>query len=88
MNTEPELTPREACRTHALTQQDFAQICNADGSLKSQSQTTTFSLKDDPSKTITVNNSVLYISGALLIMLLIGTVILHVWHYNKKKRKP
>lgn len=66
MNTEPELTPGEACRTHSLTQQDFAQMCNANGSLKSRPQTTTFSLKDDPSRTITVDNAVLYISGTLL----------------------
>jgi len=87
MNTEPELSPAEACRTHSLTQQDFAQMCSADGSLKSQRRTTTFSLKNDPSKTITVDNVVLYIAGGLLLVILIGAVVLFVRHRNKKKKK-
>jgi len=87
MNTEPELSPGEACRTHSLTQQDFARMCNADGSLKSQPQTTTFSLKDDPSKTVTVDNSVLYICGGLLLLIIIGMIVLLVRRYTKKNKR-
>jgi len=86
MNTEPELSAGEACRTHSLTNEDFARLCNPDGSLKSQPQTTTFSLKNNPSKTITVNNTVLYVSGALLITLLIGAASLVIRRRNKKKK--
>jgi hypothetical protein len=75
----------EACRIHALTEEDFARMCNKDGSLKHQSSTTTFSLKDDPSKSITINNTVLYISAAALVLVVLCVVILFVKCMSKKK---
>lgn len=90
MNSEPEMTPNDACRMHALTQEDFARMCNEDGSLKSQTKTTTFSLKDDPSKTITsitLDNNVLYGVGVLFVLVVAGAIVLFIRRHNKTKKK-
>ncbi len=75
----------EACRNHALANEDFARQCNADGSIKNQS-TTTFTLKDNPSKSITMNNAVLYAVGVGLILVIACVVILLIGRQRKKKR--
>ncbi len=75
----------EACRKHVLADEDFARQCNADGSIKNQS-TTTFTLKDDPSKSITVNNAVLYAVGVGLILVIACVIILLIRRRSKKKR--
>ena len=78
------ISSSEACRTHSLTAEDFARMCNSDGSLKNQPGTTTFTLKDDSSKSLTVNNNVLYLSVAVLV-LVVGCVIVLLVKRRRKK---
>lgn len=75
-NMNTGISSEEACRTHLLTAEDFARMCNPDGSLKSQQSTTTFTLKDDPSKSLTINNTVLYISAALVLVIVCVVALL------------
>ncbi len=82
---EPELTAEQACQGHLLTPEDFARMCNEDGSLKSQSKTTTFTLKSDDSKSITVHNTVL--QGALVGVVLVVLVLAMVLFRRRKNKK-
>lgn len=75
----------EACRTHSLTAEDFARMCNPDGSLKNQQSTTTFTLKDDPSKSLTVNNNTLYVSAIVLTVVVVGVGVLLIKRWRKRK---
>jgi hypothetical protein len=75
----------EACRTNSLTAEDFARMCNPDGSLKHQQSTTTFTLKDDSSKSLTVNNNVLYMSAIVLAVVAIGVAALLIKRWRKRK---
>lgn len=86
MNTEHGISADEACRAHVLTEQDFARMCNEDGSLKSQPKTTTITLKDSPSKTFTVDSTILYASMAVLALVLVGVVLLLVRHHKNTKK--
>ena len=81
---ETGITPEEACRYHAVSDESFASMCNADGSLKTQS-TTTFSLKNNPSKSITVNNAVLYAAGVGLILVIACVITLLIKRRSKQK---
>ena len=82
---ETGITVTEACRNHVMSDEDFAKTCNTDGSLKNQS-TTTFTLKDDPAKSITVNNAVLYAAGIGLILVIACLIILLIRRRSKKER--
>lgn len=82
-NMNTGISADEACRTHSLTEQDFARICNPDGSLKNE-QNTTFTLKDNPSRSVTVNNNVLYGSIAILGLIVLCVVALTLKRRNKK----
>lgn len=86
MDTENGISAAEACRMRAVSDEDFARMCDEDGSLKNQSNTTTFSLKDDPSKTVTIDNTVLYAVGIGLVLVLACVAILLVRRRGKKKR--
>ena len=79
---ETGISAGEACRTHALTDADFARMCNPDGSLKSQPSATTFTLKDDPSSSLTVSNNALAASAIALALVAVIVVVLVV----KKRR--
>lgn len=73
-----ELTVEEACRSRVMTDEDFARSCNPDGTVKSGNQTTTFTLKNDPTKSVTVNNRVaqtMMISTAILLLAVLGFLI-------------
>lgn len=83
--TETGITVTEACRNHVMSDEDFARTCNADGTLKNQS-TTTFTLKDDSSKSITVNNAVLYAAGIGLLLAIACVIILLIRRRSKKRR--
>ncbi len=85
MNMENGISADEACRTHSLTTDDFARMCNPDGTLKNQPGTTTITLKNDPSKSLTVNNTILYTSAAALVVVVVCVVVLLVKHKRKKK---
>jgi cell division protein FtsL len=83
-----ELTAEEACRNHLLTAEDFARTCNEDGSLKTQAHSTTFTVKNDKSKSITINNTALQVAlvVAVLIMAVLTTLLIK-HHLNKNKTK-
>lgn len=78
------ITADEACRTGSLKPEDFSRVCNDDGSLKSQTQTTTFTIKNDSSKSFTVNNTVLLFSVTVFLMLV---VLLTVVIFKKGRSK-
>lgn len=75
----------EACRNHVLTEDDFARMCNPDGSLKNHPGTTTFTLKDGPSRSLTVNNNIMFASAAALAIVVACTVVLLIRRGRKKK---
>ena len=85
MNPDKGISSDEACRMHVLAAEDFARMCNKDGSLKTQPSTTTFYVKDDPSKSITIDNNVLYVSAFVFALLIAGAVVLVVRRLKKKK---
>ena len=85
MNMESGISITEACRTRSLEKEDFARTCNEDGSVK-QEHRTTFSLKDDPTKTITIDNNILYISGGAAILLVITAIVLLGIYFSKKRK--
>lgn len=67
----------EACAKNQIgTREDFERNCNPDGSVKQHFQTTTFSLKNDESKSITVDNSYLYIASVAALILVVIVVYL------------
>lgn len=75
----------EACASHVIgTQEDFERSCNPDGTAKSQSNTTTFTLKNDDTMPITVINTHLYITAGLVLVLL---AILATFLVRKKLKK-
>jgi len=59
-------------------------MCNVDGSLKNHTSATTFTIKGDPSKSLTVNNTVLYVSGTALVLVAACLVVLVVKRTAKK----
>lgn len=77
----------EACRARALTQEDFVRMCNEDGSLKGQTQTTTFSLKNDDSKSTTMDNTALQVglAGIVLLVVVIAYILIRKRRLNKKQ---
>ena len=82
---EPELTAEQACQEHSLSPEDFARTCNEDGTLKNGQKTTTFTLKSDSSKSITVNDTVL--QGALVSVVLVVIVAAVLFFRRRKSRK-
>jgi hypothetical protein len=76
------ITAQEACRTGALTPEDFAKMCNGDGSLKSQPSSTTFTFNG--SNPITIDNTVLQVIFVAAIVLAAATTF---WIVTKLKRK-
>lgn len=82
MNTGISLD--ETCRMHVLSEEDFASMCNADGSVKQQPGTTTFSLKDDPSKSTTIDNTALYSFGVVIMIAIACIVVFFIKRRNKK----
>lgn len=80
---ESGISINEACAKRAevgsgyLTDEDFANQCNPDGTVKQTNRSTTFSIKDSDSSA-TVNNTYLYLGGLMIlaiVALLIWTVI-------------
>jgi hypothetical protein len=68
----------EACSRRVIgSDEDFQRLCNEDGSVKQHPKTTTFSLKNDPSKTVVINDAYLHIGLAVAaLLLLVGTALL------------
>ncbi len=74
----------EACANNVIgTKEDFERSCNPDGTVKKQTNTTTFSLKNSDSS-ITVNNTYLQIGVAVVV---IAVIILTVLIIGKLKHK-
>lgn len=73
----------QACEMRALSPEDFAKSCSDDGSVKADTETTTFSLKNTNSQSFTIDNTVLLFGAASLVFVFVlGGVIL-----SKKRRK-
>ena len=74
----------EACANNVIgTKEDFERSCNPDGTVKKQTNTTTFSMKSSDSS-ITVNNTYLQIGVAVVV---IAVIILTVLIIGKLKHK-
>jgi hypothetical protein len=64
------ITINEACANNVIgTKEDFERLCNKDGTVKSQPKTTTFTLKNDSTKSITVVDTHLQIGLAIFFLL-------------------
>jgi hypothetical protein len=82
---EQELTAEQACHGHLLAPEDYARMCNQDGSLKSQSKTTTLTIKNTPAKSVTIDNTVFVATiVAISLLLVIAGVLLFRWRKRKK----
>ena len=67
----------EACFAGALTEESFNYLCKDDGSVKTQPETTTIHLKNDPSKSVTVQILHLQIGAIIVsILVIVGIVFL------------
>lgn len=76
----------EACAKNVVgTEEDFERTCNPDGTVKSQSKTTTFTLKNDDTKSVTINNTYLYIGIALVLVLFVAFTAFIVRMFMKRK---
>jgi hypothetical protein len=74
----------EACANNVIgTKEDFERSCNPDGTVKKQTDTTTYSLKNSDSS-FTVNNTNLQIGVAATV---IAVIILAVLIIIKSKHK-
>ena len=75
----------QACEMRALNAEDFARSCNEDGSVKDGTETTTFTLKSDNSKSVTLDNTVVVagIISVVLIAVVMGAVLIR----KLRKRK-
>ena len=68
----------EACKMRALNPEDFARMCNEDGSLKVSTETTTSPVKTNDPRPATVNGLVLQLGltgFVLTVTLLIALLI-------------
>jgi hypothetical protein len=65
----------EACANNVVgTEEDFERSCNKDGTVKSQTKTTTFTLKNDSTKSFTINDTHLQIGIVVILALVIAIV--------------
>ena len=76
----------EACARNVIgTQEDFERSCNPDGTVKSQPKTTTFTLKNDDTKSITIDNTHLYIAATFVLVLFVILAAFLIRKILKKK---
>lgn len=74
----------EACARNVIgTREDFERNCNPDGTVKTYTDTTTFSLKNSGSS-VTINNTYLQIGGAVTV---IAVIVLLALVIKKLKRR-
>jgi len=78
------ISAEEACSANVIgTEEDFVRLCNPDGSLKKQEKTTTFHLKNDDTKSVTVKDSYIHLAGIAVIILLVVGVVLLIRKFKK-----
>ena len=77
----------EACANNVVgTQEDFFErLCNEDGSVKIQPKTTTFTLKNDNTKSFTINDTHLQIGLAVVLVIVIAVVGLIIRKLIRRK---
>ena len=76
----------EACARNVIgTQEDFERSCNPDGTVKIQPKTTTFTLKNDDTKSITIDNTHLYIAATFVLVLFVILAAFLIRKILKKK---
>ncbi|MBP7820908.1 hypothetical protein KA025_00475 [Candidatus Saccharibacteria bacterium] len=76
----------EACANNVIgTKEDFERSCNPDGTVKKQTNTTTFSLKNSDSS-ITVNNTYLQIGVAVVVIAVIFLTVLIIGKLKHKAK--
>jgi hypothetical protein len=68
----------QACEMRALNAEDFARSCNEDGTVRGNTDKTTFTLKSDNSKSVTLDNTAIQagIITAVLIVLIMGIFLI------------
>lgn len=70
------MTVEQACKDRHLASEDFARMCNEDGTVRNKSENTTFTLMNDESRSITVNNNdVLLAAGGIFVLVVVGIVL-------------
>ncbi len=85
---EAGITVEEACAHKVIgTDEDFQRQCNEDGTVKSHPKTTTITLKNNSTKTVTVNNVHLQVAVACVLALILITIgLLISKHFKNTKR--
>ena len=74
----------EACANNVVgTKQDYERLCNKDGTVKSNPKTTTYSLKNDNTNSITIDNTHLQIGVASIFIMVVVIVYLSIWKFKK-----
>lgn len=80
----------EACSKGLIgTEEDFERNCNEDGTVKEHPETTTFSLKDDSSKSVTIDNTHLQaaiVGITVLAIVLLGLLVRKIIKRNKRQK--
>ncbi len=75
----------EACARGAMEQESLDELCNPDGTIKKQGETTTFSIKDSDIS-YTVSNTFLYIVFSLALVILLFLAFIAVKFLVRKAR--
>jgi archaellum component FlaG (FlaF/FlaG flagellin family) len=76
----------EACAKNVIgTQEDFERSCNPDGTVKSQPETTTFTVKNDSANSVTVENAQLQIAIVGVVILAVVIAAVCIWKLKNKK---
>jgi hypothetical protein len=76
----------ETCANNVVgTKEDFERVCNNDGTVKSQPKTTTFTLKNDITQSVTINTTHLQIGLSVILLLAIAIIGLIIWKIKRKK---
>lgn len=82
------ITLEEACSLGVVgTKEDFELNCNEDGTVKERPETTTFSIKGHPDKSITVNDAHLQIAIIAIPVLILLVVALIIYKIRKRRTK-
>lgn len=85
---EKGISIEEACKDNLIgTEEDFQANCNPDGTVKQHPKTTTFTLKNDETKSVTIDNTYLYLAGLGFLLLVAVAVFLIIRRLFKKKAR-
>lgn len=83
---EAGISMEEACRTGAMTDEDFELGCNPDGTVRDRAETVTLSRPGNPEQSVEVPVWLLWSGGAVIVVATLAAVVALVWLTHRKKK--